>query len=78
MSGKLWMAGLCCSGLLFGQFPAGGIPGPCTGQQAREYPGVWVKESDDVTELAGNGLNTAQRASILAKTDQVLAILRKG
>jgi len=77
MSGKLWMAGLCCSGLLLGQFPAGGIPGPCTGQQAREYPGVWVKESDDVTELAGNGLNTAQRASILAKTDQVLAILRK-
>ncbi len=77
MGGKRWLAGLCYSGLLLGQFPAGGIPGPCTSQQAREYPGEWIRKPDDVTELAIAGLNTAQRASILAKTDQVLAILRK-
>lgn len=67
------MGAACC----FAQFPKDGIPGPCTGQQAREYPGAWVKTPDDLSELAQSGLTAPQRAALLAKADQALAILRK-
>lgn len=58
------------------QFPKGGIPGPCTEEQANGYAGVWVKTPDAFSELAQSGLTAVQRSALVAKTDKVLAILR--
>jgi hypothetical protein len=45
----------------FAQLPKDGIPGPCSGQQTREYPGVWVKSPDDLSELARGGYSPSSR-----------------
>ena len=71
------LAGAFMASCALAQFPKEGIPGPCTDLQARELAGVWIRQPDDVQELATNGLTAPQRAAMLQKSDKVLSILQQ-